>query len=305
MADNFVIGNQTQIYFGILPNDSLTAAVVAAPPNVTITTSSVANSGTATIAVSALSGGVPAGTPLAFAPVVTVTLSSQATAAATSLACSALSAGIPAGSLIYFQTGSIIAKTTAVANSAAVSISVEPLSATIASGQVGYYFSATPTIAYTTASANTGATGLVVETLSATIASGSVALHRGLILLIGGTTSEEQIQSNDTETNIYGTGLNYATGKVTGASWSISYSFNVLPSDPGYFRMAYAATNAISGIRGWVKKVDPAPAGSTTGDTIEGTCDVTDFNKSNPADGIITGQCTFRGRGKPTLSHYA
>jgi hypothetical protein len=100
-------------------------------------------------------------------------------------------------------------------------------------------------------------------------------------------------------------GLGYSTGIVTKAAWNLSYSFNVLPSDPGYFRLAAAATQAVGGIRGWVRKVDPAPSGYTNGESIEGLCDVTDFTKSNPADGIITGKCTFKGRGAPVIKHYS
>ena len=160
-------------------------------------------------------------------------------------------------------------------------------------------------IVYTTADAATGATSLPVEALTVAIPSGATGQYKSMLLLQGGTTSDEQIQATDQEVTVYGDDLGFSTGIVTKASWNISYSFNVLPSDLSYFRLAYAAQNAVKGVRGWIRKEDPAPAGYTSGEIIEGLCDVTDFSKSNPSDGIITGKCTFKGRGTPTLNHYA
>jgi len=233
-ANNFVIGNKTKIYFTVMPDSLLDTPV--APTDVTITTSAAATSGATSLAVTALSGPVPAGTAVV-----------------------------------------------------------------LTSGSGG---SAVKTTVYITEHAKTGDTSLAVEATSGAIASGATGQYKALLMLQGGTTSDENIEANDQQVTVYGDELGFATGIVTGASWSISYSFNVLPSDLGYFRLAYAAQNAVKGIRGWVRKEDPAPAGYTSGEIIEGLCDVTGFSKSNPADGIITGQCTFTGRGTPTLKHY-
>lgn len=157
---------------------------------------------------------------------------------------------------------------------------------------------------YTTADAELGATSLPVEALAEAIPIGATGQYKAMLLLQGGTTSDEQIQATDQEVTVYGDDLGFSTGIVTKASWSISYSFNVLPSDLSYFRLAYAAQNAVKGVRGWIRKEDPAPAGYTSGEVIEGLADVTDFSKSNPSDGIITGKCTFKGRGTPALAHY-
>lgn len=203
---------------------------------------------------------------------VTITLSAAATLGAISLLVTALSGPVPAGTAIVLTSGS--------------------------GG------SAVKTTVYTTESAKAGATALKVEATSGAIASGATGSYKAMLLLVGGTTSDEQIQANDQEVTVYGDDLGFSTGIVTKANWSISYSFNVLPSDLGYARLVYAAQNAVKGIHAWVRKEDPAPAGYTTGEIIEGLCQVTDFSKSNPADGIITGKCTFKGRGTPTLSHY-
>jgi hypothetical protein len=69
---------------------------------------------------------------------VTVTLTAQATAGATSLACSALSAGIPAGTILTFGPGQY-ARVTATAATSATSITVAALDATIASAAVATY----------------------------------------------------------------------------------------------------------------------------------------------------------------------
>lgn len=304
-AQDFVIGVQTEIYFGIMPAELLALDNPVAPPNVLLTTSGAATQGAAVIPVTALTKPVAAGSVLKFAPAIQVTLSDPATANATSLAVTALSDPIPDNATIYFFEAGFSVQTSAAAADNAIAVSIDPLPEALPDNAIGYYFTAAPKFAYTTQHAKTGDAQLVVEPLAAALASGDIALHYGLQLLEGGTTSDEQIQAKDTESQVYGKGLKYSTGKVTGASWQVSYSFNVLPSDVGYFRLAYAAQNAIAGIRGWVKKVDPVPDGYTEGESIQGLADVTDFSKSNPAEGVITGKCTFKGRGTPTLGHYS
>lgn len=231
-SQNFVIGNKTKIRFTVMPDSLIDNP--AAPADVTITTSGSASSNATTIPVNALSGPVPAGTPLKFTK----------------------------------------------------------------SGQPDV-------IAYTTASAATGATSLIVEALSGAIATASSATYTALLLLVGGTTSDENIQSNDQEVTIYGDDLGFSTGRVTAATWQVTYGFNVLPSDPGYFRIAWAARNAVNGALGWLKKEDQAPSGFTNGESISGLVAVTDFSKTAPSDGIITGSVTFKGRGAPTIAHYS
>lgn len=307
---NFVIGVKTRFYFGIMPASLLALATPTRPADVVVTTTSSTNAAATSMAVSALSAAIPKGTPIsmtAAASTVVVTTTATAAIGATSLAVSALSAAIPAGSIIDFNGEEVV--TTALANSGATSISISPLVFGIPSGSLGLYVASgvTPTIVYTTADAASGATSISIEaqTGRATIASGDVGLHRGLVLLQGGTTSNEQLQAQDTETRVYGSRLPYSTGVVTGATWQISYTSNVLPTDIGFFRLNYAGAYALDGIRGWVLKQDPVPSGFTVGDSIQGLCDVTDFQKTNPADGIITATCTFKGRGAPTIGHAA
>lgn len=305
MANNFVIGVQTKVYFGLLPQSILALDNPTAPPDVIVTASANANQGAGSISVEALTGAIAAGTPVRFGSVTEVALSANAAKDATSLSVTALTAAIPAGSVINFLGGDLRVVTTAAAASSATTITIAPLAKALTSGAVGYRYTGALNIAYLTADAASGATSLSVEPLGAAIAADDVALHKGLLLLAGGTQAQEQIDSTDTTTTIFGDELPYATGAVTGASWNISYNFNVLPSDVGYGRLKYAAVNALRGARGWVKKVDPAPAGFSTGETIEGLCDITGWSTDNGADAIITGQATFTGRGKPQTARIA
>lgn len=305
---NFVIGVKTRFFFGLMPASLLSLATPTRPTDVVVTTTSATNAAAVSMAVSALSGPIPKGTPIAMntaASTVVVTTTATAAIGATSLSVSALSAAIPSGSIIDFNGEEIV--TTSLAASGATTISVQPLVFGVRSGALGLYVATTvtPVIVYTSADAAAGATSISIDaqTGRTTIASGDIGLHRGLILLQGGTTSNEQLQSQNTETRVYDIKLPYSTGIVTGATWTLSYTTNVLPTDIGFFRLNYAGAYALDGVRGWVLKQDPVPAGYTTGSSIQGLCDVTDFQKTNPADGIITATCTFTGRGAPTIGY--
>lgn len=160
-------------------------------------------------------------------------------------------------------------------------------------------------LVYTSGHVATGATSIPIEAADSAIGTGATGTYTAMLVLEGGTTSDESINNSDTESITYGKNAGWSTGKVTSAGWEASYSFNVLPDDLGYRRLLYAAQNAVKGVRVWVRKEDPAPEGKTSGDYIEGLADVLDFTKSNPADNIITGSCTFKGRGAPVTGRAA
>lgn len=300
---NFVIGNKTRIFFGILSEETAALDEPTAPPDSLVTLGAAALAAATSITVEALTEPTPAGTVLEFyatADLVAVSLTEPAAVGATSFTVSATSAAIPKNSKIIFKDSLVTAVTTAVTASGATSVAIKKLAGSLPDNASGYYFKkGAAKRAYTTASADTGDTAIAVLPLEEALADNSIALHKGLLLLQGGTGSEENISSDDTESTVYGDELAYSTGAVTGASWDISYDYNVLPSDAGYNRLRYAAKYALDGIKGWVRKEDPAPAGYGTGELIEGLCQVTDYGKSNPADGIITGSCSFTGRGTP------
>lgn len=156
-------------------------------------------------------------------------------------------------------------------------------------------------IVYTIADAEIGDEQLQILPAEEAIASGATATHKGLLLLKGGTNSQEQINNQGQQISIYqdSTGLAYQDGIVTTASWGASYNFNALPDDLGYYRMKYCTVNAINGARGYLRMVDPAAPGFVTGESLEGLVDIEGWNVDKPADGIINGSLNFAGRGAP------
>jgi hypothetical protein len=119
--------------------------------------------------------------------------------------------------------------------------------------------------------------------------------------LIGGTSADENIGANNTESVTFGDDAAFANGLVTSQTWSISYSFNILPSDAGYQELANAALNATDTFL-WIRKEDPLATGGTTARSIAGIVSVTDWSTTAPSDGILSGSCTLTGRGKPVIT---
>lgn len=119
--------------------------------------------------------------------------------------------------------------------------------------------------------------------------------------LVGGTSADENIGANNTESVTFGDETGYANGLVTSQTWSISYNFNILPGDDGYAALANAAANATSVLL-WIKKEDPITPGITTPRSIQGIVSITDWSTQCPADGIISGSCTMTGRGAPVIT---
>lgn len=181
-------------------------------------------------------------------------------------------------------------------------ITVTALSGPIAPGSALLLIAGTAKlVVYTTAEAEQGATTIEILPAAAAIASGAVANHKGLILLTGGTNSQEQINNQGQQISIYQdeTGSGFQDGIVTTANWMFTYNFNALPDDLGYYRLKYTALNAIKGVRGFVRKEDPIGPGITQGERIEGLADIEGWSVDNPADGIVAGNLTFAGRGNP------
>lgn len=156
-------------------------------------------------------------------------------------------------------------------------------------------------IVYTIEDGKIGDTELKILAAEEAIATGATGAHKGLILLKGGTNSQEQINNQGQQISIYqdSTGLAYQDGIVTTASWGASYNFNALPDDLGYYRLKHCAVNAINGARGYLRIIDPPAPGFIKGESIEGLVDIEGWNVDKPADGIINGSLNFAGRGAP------
>lgn len=206
------------------------------------------------------------------------------------------------GGLLLPPADQVITLSSAVTLSANT-IAVTALTAPLAAGTPLKFVSGTGSfVVLTKADALTGATSISIEPSTVAIATAAVCTHSGLILLKGGTNSQEQIQNTSQDIQVYQDATDntaFKDGIITDAMWSVSYDFKVLPDDLGYYRLKYSAIYASAGARGYVVKQDPAPPGYATGESIGGLADVADWSIDNPSDNIIGGKCTFKGRGAP------
>ena len=182
-------------------------------------------------------------------------------------------------------------------------ITVTALTGHLAAGTPLKFVSGTASyVVITAADALIGATSIPIVPSTVVIANAAVCTHKGLLLLKGGTNSQEQIQNTSQDIQVYQdvlTGPAFKDGIITDAMWSISYDFKVLPDDLGYGRLKYSVINASAGARGYIRKEDPAPPGYAKGESIEGLADIADWSIDNPSDNIISGKCSFKGRGVP------
>lgn len=303
MARQVLSGSGTQVLFGILHPDLLAQDPVPLPPDVQITLASAAVVGAATLTTVALAAPLPAGSALQFYPpagAIAVVLSAAALKGATTLTVTAISAAVAIGAKIQFIGYEFSAEVTAIAASSATTITVKPLKQALLSGAAGRVFAGSFQTAYTSADATTGEISLSVLALDEAIATASIALHRGLLLLQGGTSVSEEVSTDEESVVIFGDGAGYANGSATGASWTMSYEALVLPGEPGYYRLSYAARNAVKGVFGYVVKRDTPASGFIFGEQFEGLCQLVGISKDNPSDGNITFSTSFNGRGEPT-----
>jgi hypothetical protein len=158
-------------------------------------------------------------------------------------------------------------------------------------------------VVYTAAHAKTGDTNLVILPATEAVPSDATGTYVALLLLQGGTTSNEQIQNQDQTVKIYQDefGSFFDDGMMVGANWQLTYSFNHLSDDLGYYRLAYAGALAGGGVRGYVKRELEAPPEHSTGKSIEGLVDLMEWSAQAEANGLVTGQTTFKGRGAPII----
>lgn len=295
-------GGLTRVYFGILSAQQELADPVVPPSDALVTLSSAANANATSLAFAALAAPVSRGNLLRFFPAAQVQeISAGASAAknAITITVTALAADVPKGSRLLSLNKEFEIVVTAAAATGATSISVEPLKEAIASGDDLYLFSGTPKFAYTTSDAEINATSINVRPLDETIASGSIALHQGMILLTGGTSTGESLNTDSEQKYVFGNGRGYSVSSATGAGWEMPYEALCLDFDSGFYRLKYAASRAIDGVLGYVRKRDPAPNGYVYGETTEGICSVYGYEKQNPADGDVTFSTTFTGQLDP------
>lgn len=250
-VSQFVIGAKTKISFSVMPDELLALPVPVAPEDVEIEVTEAINPDETELTVDALSGPVPAGTP--------ITLTTGT--------------GANARSLTVFTTHSAWTNETVLKVAKVTAKQIQRAMKDPAATEFP-----------------TDATGTYVA----------------MLVINGGTSAQKQIQNSNTETRTFSAeGMKFAEGVITGASWSISMDYNVLPLDPGFYRVNFATINALDGAHGWIWFEDPAPVGFDSGNGLNGLCQIENISQTNPADGIITGQSQFLGRGTPTQTSYA
>lgn len=140
-----------------------------------------------------------------------------------------------------------------------------------------------------------GAGNKVSVSVSANASSGATRLN-------GGTQAGFSINADVTESTVFEDALGFADGVVTSQSWEVPWTANILAGDAGHSIVKNAAENAVGGEYVGVTVVVKDSDGGTQISKLDGSAIVTNYSEDYPADGILTYNCTFTGKGAPTLS---
>jgi len=123
----------------------------------------------------------------------------------------------------------------------------------------------------------------------------------GATRLLGGTQAGFNISADQTDSKVFEDALGYAFGVVTGQSWDVPWTANLLSSDAGHDIVKAAAVGAVGGAKVGIT-VEVKDSAGTVISTLAGVALVTNYSEDYPSDGILTYNCTFTGYGTPTLS---
>jgi hypothetical protein len=141
---------------------------------------------------------------------------------------------------------------------------------------------------------------VLVKAIDATVTDLS-SMNGGITRLNGGTQAGFNISADQTDSKVFEDELGFAFGIVTGQSWDVPWTANLITADTGHGIVKTAAIGAVSG-----KKVGITVEVQNNADTVisklEGVAIVTNYSEDYPADGILTYNCTFTGYGTPVLS---
>jgi hypothetical protein len=137
-----------------------------------------------------------------------------------------------------------------------------------------------------------------VTAIAETVAEPTVG---GATAVLGGTQSGFNISADQTDSKVFEDALGFAFGVVTGQSWDVPWTANLLTADPGHAIVKAAAIGAVSGKKVGITVLVVNSAQATVS-KLDGVAIVTNYSEDYPADGILTYNCTFTGYGTPTLS---
>ncbi|MFK0731389.1 MAG: hypothetical protein ACFKPT_02740 [Gloeotrichia echinulata GP01] len=190
--------------------------------------------------------------------------------------------------------------------SAATSITVTALSGPIAGGTPLLFDNGTTKLlVYLTRDAKAGATTLTIEPATAALTGSSTAEYVAKLRLLGGTQLNANINSDRADVLVFEDALGYKDGAITGQSWELPWTANLLTTDDAFRRVFYAASQAVSGREVYVWQEDAPPAGYAVGDGLKGATVVMNAQKSLASNAILTVSMTFQGQGSPTITRYS
>ncbi|MBN3875192.1 hypothetical protein [Nostoc sp. JL23] len=190
--------------------------------------------------------------------------------------------------------------------SAATSVTVTALTGAIAGGTPLLFDNETDTLlVYLTKDAKVGDTTLTIEPATSALTGSSTAEYVAKLRLLGGTQLNANINSDRTDVLVFEDLLGYKDGAVTGQSWELPWTANLLSSDEAFRRVFFAASQAVSGREVYVWQEDAPPAGFAVGDGLKGATVVMNLQKNLTSTAILTLTCAFQGQGSPTITRYS
>jgi hypothetical protein len=190
--------------------------------------------------------------------------------------------------------------------SAATSVTVTTLDGPIAGGTPLTFDNGTNKLTvYLNKDAKAGDTSLHIEATTAALTGSSTAEYVAKLRLLGGTQLNANINSDRTDVLVFEDLLGYKDGAVTGQSWELPWTANLLSDDEAFRRVFFAASQAVSGREVFVWQEDAPPAGFAVGDGLKGATVVMNLQKSLASTAILSFTCTFMGQGSPTITRYS
>ncbi|MBW4422480.1 MAG: hypothetical protein KME13_25260, partial [Myxacorys californica WJT36-NPBG1] len=122
---------------------------------------------------------------------------------------------------------------------------------------------------YLASDAKADDTVLHIEPAAATVAGVCTATYVPKLRLLGGTSSSPKLSNKTQESLVFEDELGYDDSVVTGASWEVPWTANLLADDDAYRRIYFAASHGTSQREIWIWQTDPPPVGYTTGDGLK------------------------------------
>ena len=190
--------------------------------------------------------------------------------------------------------------------SGATSITVTALTGAIAGGTPLPFDNGTDKLqVYLTQDAKLGDIVLHVEPTTAALTGSSTANYVAKLRLLGGTQLSAKLNSDRADVLVFEDVLGYKDGAITGQSWELPWTANLLSSDEAFRRVFYAGANAVSGREVYVWQQDPPPPGYAVGDGLKGATVVMNVDKSLESTAICKMSLSFMGQGSPTITRYS